>query len=509
MMIRDLDLTQPGVADARRLEVVADGLPLFGRAQLAVDATLVSALRSDGTARRRADQIDGVALMDARRRKERTHPELAGHNRRARLVVLVVEVGGKWSQELKCFVSQLARAKARGETHLMRRRAEQAWRLRWGGACAVARTVASTMLELPGARGADGDTPASQDVEQDCRFAGLAQWARGLLSGFWKRQFWLLTDFSFIRCHQKKKCEPLQIGCWAQRDKHQTSNQTQDLKSELRALTSHADILNHNRCEFVTEFWFLVWNSYKTLFFGMLKICCDLVFSRKDVGVVFNSVDFIFIRTHHNLFTLPQFLSTFPTQLWSLMSWLQFMLKNQILCARRILESTKFCWMMETLSELQVSSLTVTANFNSEGFWWKRTQLVHITNRCWKVVRRNFGFSCRIHSHCHLMKACTNQFSENIVLDVRKLHYIGFFSKMVINRHRHKSPPRSELDNSIRTNKNWVEIPQTDRTQLTLVLTKYFYHMRCQPFNACGPTKSSRMLFLKVMNSLYSGVFFT
>ena len=177
LMIRDLDLTQPGVADARKLEVVANGLPLFGGAQLAVDATLVSALRSDGTARRRVDQIDGVALMDARRRKERTYPELAGHNRRARLVVLAVEVGGRWSQELKYFVSQLVRAKARGETHLMRKRAEQAWRLRWGSilACAVARTVASTMLEFPGARGADGDTPASQDVEQDCRFAGLAQ----------------------------------------------------------------------------------------------------------------------------------------------------------------------------------------------------------------------------------------------------------------------------------------------------------------------------------------------
>ena len=41
--------------------------------------------------------------------------------------------------------------------------------------CAVARTVASTMLELPGTRGADGDTLASQDVEQDGRFAGLAR----------------------------------------------------------------------------------------------------------------------------------------------------------------------------------------------------------------------------------------------------------------------------------------------------------------------------------------------
>ena len=115
VMIRDLDLIQPGVVDARRLEVVVDGLPLFGGAQLAVDGTLVSAIRSNGTARRRADRIDGVALWEARRRKELTYPELMGRNRRARLVVLGVEVGGRWSQEMQQFVSQLARAKARGE----------------------------------------------------------------------------------------------------------------------------------------------------------------------------------------------------------------------------------------------------------------------------------------------------------------------------------------------------------------------------------------------------------
>ena len=38
--------------------------------------------------------------------------------------------------------------------------------------------MASTMLELPGARGADGDTPASQDVEKkDGRFTRLARCA--------------------------------------------------------------------------------------------------------------------------------------------------------------------------------------------------------------------------------------------------------------------------------------------------------------------------------------------
>ena len=42
--------------DGRRLEVLADGFPLFGGAQLAVDTTPVCALRVDDLARRRAAQ---------------------------------------------------------------------------------------------------------------------------------------------------------------------------------------------------------------------------------------------------------------------------------------------------------------------------------------------------------------------------------------------------------------------------------------------------------------------
>ena len=52
----------------RRLEVVADGLFLWHGAPL----------HSDGTARRRAADIDGAALEVTRSRKERTYPELAG-----------------------------------------------------------------------------------------------------------------------------------------------------------------------------------------------------------------------------------------------------------------------------------------------------------------------------------------------------------------------------------------------------------------------------------------------
>ena len=49
LMVRDMDVPAPNVHDGRRLEVVVDGLPLRGGAQLAIDTTMVCALHRDGT----------------------------------------------------------------------------------------------------------------------------------------------------------------------------------------------------------------------------------------------------------------------------------------------------------------------------------------------------------------------------------------------------------------------------------------------------------------------------
>ena len=84
VFMRDLDLGQPDVVD---------GLPLHSGAQLANDSTLVCALHRVGAPGRAAQQ-DGVVLQSARRRKERTYPELLGRRARSKLVVLAVEVGG-------------------------------------------------------------------------------------------------------------------------------------------------------------------------------------------------------------------------------------------------------------------------------------------------------------------------------------------------------------------------------------------------------------------------------
>ena len=131
MFVRDIDLDVP-VSDGRRLEVVVDGLPMHGGAQLAVDTILVCALHADGRPRRGAASQDRVALRAAKRKKIATYPELVDPHSRAKLVVLGVEVGGRWSDETRTFLSRLAKACAKTEMPLMRRRAEQAGRMRWG-----------------------------------------------------------------------------------------------------------------------------------------------------------------------------------------------------------------------------------------------------------------------------------------------------------------------------------------------------------------------------------------
>ena len=65
-------------------------------------------------------------LTQARRRKEKTYRELTGPGPRGRLVVLALEVGGRWSAEAKSFVGQLAKARARSEPRVLQRRMEQA-----------------------------------------------------------------------------------------------------------------------------------------------------------------------------------------------------------------------------------------------------------------------------------------------------------------------------------------------------------------------------------------------
>ena len=155
VMLRDMNVEDISADDTRKIEVVANGLPLHHGAQLAIDTTLVSPLRRDGSLRRTES-----ALADARKRKEDTYPEFV-ESRRCRLVVLGMEVGGRWSEEAAGFVWSLAQAKARSVPRLLRRSAEHANYRRWTCLLAYAAmsAFAASLLEEPlaGASNVAGD----------------------------------------------------------------------------------------------------------------------------------------------------------------------------------------------------------------------------------------------------------------------------------------------------------------------------------------------------------------
>ena len=166
VMVRDMDLAAPNPGDARRSEIVADGLPLFGGAQLAIVTTLFSSLHCDGTARPGTADTDGahVSGVGWLPRKGQT----GGFSRG--------KWAGRWSVETMSFLRQLAKAKTRHEPRILRQRVQQAWKSRWQAilSCAAAKAFARSLLEMRAAVVADGDTPASHDVLRD--FQGPAKW---------------------------------------------------------------------------------------------------------------------------------------------------------------------------------------------------------------------------------------------------------------------------------------------------------------------------------------------
>ena len=167
-----------------------------------INTTLISSLHCDGTARLGTADTDGTALTAARRRKERTYPELVGTRGRARLVVSAGEVGGRWSAETMSFLSQLTKAKTRHEPHILRQRVQQAWRSRWQAilSCAAAKPFAMSLLKMRAAVGADGDTPASHDVLRD--FQGPCR--VGLSAFVFSDGVFQLSRFCFVLFVKKK-----------------------------------------------------------------------------------------------------------------------------------------------------------------------------------------------------------------------------------------------------------------------------------------------------------------
>eukprot|EP00439_Symbiodinium_sp_Y106_P022490 s283_g2.t1 len=156
--------------DERRIEVIANGLALCGGSQLAVDTTLASPLTSAGAPRRAAGRDAGAALALARKTRERTYPELR-QSARCKLVVLALELGGRWSTEAATFVKLLAGLRARAVPAASRGPSISAFASRWSAVLsfAAARALAGSLLSLPlgGAANVDGESPLLSDILAD------------------------------------------------------------------------------------------------------------------------------------------------------------------------------------------------------------------------------------------------------------------------------------------------------------------------------------------------------
>ena len=113
------------VQDERRVEVVANGLPLWHGAHLAVDATIVSPVTDSGDARPEPDTEPGRAVDAAARHKRRqtyARPPLPARR-------CCVEVGGRFGAEAADFLRLLARHRAESTPAMLQPAARAAWLL--------------------------------------------------------------------------------------------------------------------------------------------------------------------------------------------------------------------------------------------------------------------------------------------------------------------------------------------------------------------------------------------
>ena len=180
--LKELNLGPVLPNDNRRLECVVDDLPLPRGGQVAVDCTLVSALKRSGEARPRAHREEGAALADSRKRKKARYPELVLPGSRCKLVFAGMEVGGRWAQEAYDFVKLLASAKARDTPGVLQGSTYHAWKRRWVTMLSVAgmRAFADSLLHgtASSTDAVDGAQPTLSELLGEEPHAGQVEASR-------------------------------------------------------------------------------------------------------------------------------------------------------------------------------------------------------------------------------------------------------------------------------------------------------------------------------------------
>ena len=152
---------------SRSIEVIAAGLECHRGAQPAIDVTLRSPLSRDGAPRPQADWKPGAVSEAARHDKENKYPEFASSSR-CDLVVISIEIGGRFSKEACDFIKAILRgALARAHEH------------RWSKmmAFSAANAFISSLLSSKTALRLEADlvgsVPSAADLVHEVRFEAV------------------------------------------------------------------------------------------------------------------------------------------------------------------------------------------------------------------------------------------------------------------------------------------------------------------------------------------------
>ena len=148
----DYERPSPAGGDNRRLEVVADGLPLF-RTQRWCPQCAWIVLRAGN-----AQPQMGLPWPKPPFGKSAPSPNL--------LMVVVCAVGGRWSDEALSFLNSLANANVRDEPENFKKVVKAAWLRKWKAllACTGARALALALLERRCTPWCDGATSSAEVV---------------------------------------------------------------------------------------------------------------------------------------------------------------------------------------------------------------------------------------------------------------------------------------------------------------------------------------------------------
>ena len=137
--------------DWRRVDVLATGLPLYRGRALCCDATMRSPLKANGAPQPGTAKYDGATFRVAEREKKVKYQDVDACSL-TELLVLAVEVGGRWNNTAGDLVRRLAEHKAANENPVLRRATQRAWEDRWWSLLGVAAqgALAASLLAQTG-----------------------------------------------------------------------------------------------------------------------------------------------------------------------------------------------------------------------------------------------------------------------------------------------------------------------------------------------------------------------